>query len=214
MHREKDMKRCNKCGVEKPLDCFLPKRNQCRKCGNEVGKHWKARNAERVNRAARMRRKINVERERALNRERYWRDANKSRGIGRKKYWQNVERRRESLRKSIAKNAVKHRARASAWAKKNTERIAAKNGKRRTKMRNAGGSFTAAEWRCLKELYGNRCLCCGKSGIKLEADHVVPVALGGSSCIDNVQPLCSKCNKTKGIKTTDYRPVEAVVKKV
>jgi 5-methylcytosine-specific restriction endonuclease McrA len=39
----------------------------------------------------------------------------------------------------------------------------------------------------------------------LTADHIVPVELGGSSYISNIQPLCQTCNSSKGIRIIDYR---------
>lgn len=42
-----------------------------------------------------------------------------------------------------------------------------------------------------------RCWCNG-SDIKLEGDHIVPVALGGDEFdVDNVQTLCFECHKEK-----------------
>jgi 5-methylcytosine-specific restriction endonuclease McrA len=34
----------------------------------------------------------------------------------------------------------------------------------------------------------------------------VPVALGGSSFIANIQPLCRSCNSSKQDRIIDYRP--------
>ena len=42
-----------------------------------------------------------------------------------------------------------------------------------------------------------RCRICGRSGIELEVDHVVPVAQGGSDASDNLQTLCFDCNRGK-----------------
>lgn len=53
-------------------------------------------------------------------------------------------------------------------------------------------------------LYGNVCVCCGAKG-RLTVDHVIPLCLGGSNTIDNIQPLCRSCNPSKGIKIIDYR---------
>ena len=50
-----------------------------------------------------------------------------------------------------------------------------------------------------------RCRCCGRSQneVDLEIDHIVPIAKGGKSTSDNLQTLCTDCNKRKG--TTIHR---------
>jgi 5-methylcytosine-specific restriction endonuclease McrA len=42
-----------------------------------------------------------------------------------------------------------------------------------------------------------RCRECG-SGFDLQYDHVIPLALGGASGVDNLQLLCGDCNRAKG----------------
>jgi 5-methylcytosine-specific restriction endonuclease McrA len=42
-----------------------------------------------------------------------------------------------------------------------------------------------------------RCRECG-SGFDLQYDHVIPVALGGGSSVENLQLLCGDCNRAKG----------------
>jgi 5-methylcytosine-specific restriction endonuclease McrA len=44
---------------------------------------------------------------------------------------------------------------------------------------------------------GGRCVACG-ADFELQFDHVIPVALGGASTVDNLQVLCGPCNRAKG----------------
>jgi 5-methylcytosine-specific restriction endonuclease McrA len=93
---------------------------------------------------------------------------------------------------------------AAAYAKEHKEQYRVHCTVRRTKKTAAGGTYTYAQWIALCDKCNNCCLCCGKKR-KLTADHVIPVAKGGTSNIDNIQPLCGPCNSSKGTKTTDYR---------
>lgn len=44
---------------------------------------------------------------------------------------------------------------------------------------------------------GGRCISCAAQS-DLEFDHIIPVALGGSDTIRNLQLLCEPCNRRKG----------------
>ena len=44
---------------------------------------------------------------------------------------------------------------------------------------------------------GGRCVQCG-AGFELQYDHVIPLALGGASTVENLQILCAPCNGRKG----------------
>lgn len=70
------------------------------------------------------------------------------------------------------------------------------------------GSYSRAEWESVLATHGDRCLRCGDA--KITIDHVVPLSKGGSNTVENLQPLCGPCNKSKGTNTRDYRNVETV----
>lgn len=76
--------------------------------------------------------------------------------------------------------------------------------------RNKGlvGSHTADEWKELLVKYDFMCLCCG-SKESITRDHVIPIKMGGTDDIENIQPLCRSCNSKKQVKTIDYRPIDA-----
>ena len=74
----------------------------------------------------------------------------------------------------------------------------------RARKYGSGGSYSNEEWQILLASCENKCVCCGLE-CKPEADHVVPIAKGGTSNINNIQPLCRSCNASKGTKIIDYR---------
>lgn len=77
---------------------------------------------------------------------------------------------------------------------------------REAKKKGNGGSHTAKEWEELKVKYSNTCLACKKQEplIKLTKDHVIPIKLGGTNDIKNIQPLCASCNSSKKLKIIFY----------
>ena len=92
------------------------------------------------------------------------------------------------------------------WAQNNKEACRVAVIKRRARKRNAEGSFTKGEWELLKKQYGSTCPCCKRMEpeIKLEVDHIIPLVKGGSNFIENIQPLCRRCNSSKSTKIVKY----------
>lgn len=78
---------------------------------------------------------------------------------------------------------------------------------RRARLRGAVGSHTQNEWAELKKQYNYMCLCCKQQEpfVKLSEDHIVPLSMGGSNDITNIQPLCGPCNSRKYTSSVDYR---------
>lgn len=61
------------------------------------------------------------------------------------------------------------------------------------------------EWIEMINFFG-KCVKCGASE-KIVKDHIIPIYQGGSDGIDNLQPLCEKCNSSKGPENVDYRQI-------
>lgn len=154
------------------------KNGQCRPCSIAASKKWRNENPEKQKRCSKKWRENNADRHKSLTKK--WKKDN----------WDKVL---ENNRK---------------WKKNNPNKIKAINIARKTKQSKAGGAFTAYEWRELCKHYDYRCLGCGKKFPfkKLTVDHVLPVSMGGSSNIDNIQPLCQSCNSKKNAQYIDYRP--------
>lgn len=51
--------------------------------------------------------------------------------------------------------------------------------------------------RAVFERDGGRCTQCGED-FDLQYDHIIPVALGGATTVENLQLLCGACNREKG----------------
>ena len=82
---------------------------------------------------------------------------------------------------------------------------------REARIKGSVGSFTHKEWSELKNKHKSTCPCCGLRDSNLTIDHIIPISLGGQNTIDNIQPLCLKCNIIKGnryIKKYDLRYLE------
>lgn len=72
------------------------------------------------------------------------------------------------------------------------------------------GGHTFGEWELLKKQYNYTCPCCKLSepfnqrSKYLTEDHIIPLSRGGSDLIENIQPLCSKCNSIKNSKIIKF----------
>jgi 5-methylcytosine-specific restriction endonuclease McrA len=150
-----------------------------------------------------------------------WRKSHREEDLARKRKWylknriyllqqahlwriNNRETSRESNRKWKKNNPEIVLREGREWRKNNPDKVKVNDHRRLALKAGNGGSFTAAEWNSLCKHYRQHCLCCNKKR-KLTADHVVPLSKGGTSNIENIQPLCGPCNSRKGTKTIDYR---------
>ena len=75
---------------------------------------------------------------------------------------------------------------------------------------NQKGTHTKMEWVKMKEFFNNTCCSCFSDYNGIEKDHIIPISRGGSNNIENIQPMCSKCNIEKGSNNCDdLRPILA-----
>jgi 5-methylcytosine-specific restriction endonuclease McrA len=119
---------------------------------------------------------------------------------------QNRERVREVQSAHRERNRDKEKERHRKYDQENPDKVLEKLHRRIAKKHNVvGGHFTEKEWREVLDMYGHKCLCCGRSGVPLERDHVIPIGPPHSDEITNIQPLCRSCNARKGNRTIDYR---------
>jgi len=111
----------------------------------------------------------------------------------------------QSNKKYIAKRNAKYRAshRKQAkitqkiWREKFPEKK--RNHKLSRRAREKGNPIFLILSKEIKRLYASPCSVCGSTQ-NIEADHIVPIARGGSTSIGNLQPLCRNCNRSKGSK--------------
>lgn len=191
---------CTKCRTWRPVKRF-PVREAlrdgydsiCNECRNAASRKWRRENPDRV---------------RQLNDEYYWLHHEERKAYHRAYRQQHLEHMRALGRAYRRVNSEYFRRYSREWSRRNPEKRAARDNLRRAIKKGIRGSFTAQEWADLKKKYNYTCLRCGKQepDIKLTVDHVVPVSRRGSNTIDNIQPLCGRCNTAKHIRTTDYRP--------
>lgn len=185
---------CKKCNVEKPLETSYRKRTDrgefryvcldCEKLSRAV--HYE-KNREKYLQAAKAYGELN--KEHVLTYGKAWR-----KGIDRPR-----------LKRTPRAKLPKHLK--SDWRKNNPWAARLIRHRRRCRIAKLVDTLTASEWIALLEKYGYKCLKCGKQApdIVLSIDHVVPIAKGGSNTIENVQPLCTRCNAKKFTKIIDYR---------
>jgi len=78
--------------------------------------------------------------------------------------------------------------------------------KRTTRLKEARkkSKHTQEEFQEMVNFFDGVCVKCGSKDGVLK-DHIIPIYQGGSDGIKNLQPLCKKCNSSKGSDSTDYR---------
>ncbi len=190
-------KQCRSCGMYRYLDNYVAMPSMkdglhatCRHCDNARRRQQYYENHSRELAAAARNRPRRAE----INKEysRRYRETNKERVKAAIQEW-----------RQINKDRVLELNRA--YAQRNREKVRKFGQVRYANRKGNGGSFTKDEWNELCAIFGNVCVCCGRAG-RLTIDHIIPIVAGGTSNIENLQPLCKTCNCRKGSRLIiDYR---------
>ncbi len=113
-----------------------------------------------------------------------------------------------AIRRLSARNGIRQERQAAAsvkWGRGLDQVSKLKRSERLSRARQIA-SHTDEEWREMVAFFGTCVKCRGESQLNgVVKDHIVPIYQGGSDGIFNLQPLCAKCNASKGADNTDYR---------
>lgn len=103
-----------------------------------------------------------------------------------------------------ARNRERIRLRNALWKKKNPGRAREIQNRydrrRRASIAGVLCTLTREQWEGLLCVFGNSCAYCGREGLRLEQEHVIPLSRGGHTTADNIVPACRSCNASKGDK--------------
>jgi len=99
-------------------------------------------------------------------------------------------------------NREKHVANVQRWQERNPEDRRAHDRTRRARQKGATGKHTATDIRAITLAQKGKCAWCRVDlrRVQRHADHILPLALGGSNDRQNIQILCRSCNLSKGAK--------------
>jgi 5-methylcytosine-specific restriction endonuclease McrA len=150
-------------------------------------------------------RKENQEKYKANNKEYYQKKKETIKDRAKKWYVENKERIRLITAEYRKNNAEVIKERKAKYSKNNRDKRNAMEQKRRAIKKGNGGKYTHSEFIELCNKFGNKCLMCNRSDVRLTVDHVIPLSKGGLNVIENIQPLCLSCNSKKHDKIIDLR---------
>jgi len=185
---------------------------------NKRAKEYYAKNKEEVSKKAK---------------ERYRKSPEEAKKRAMKWYLANKERHKELCKRWMKNHPIEKQVIVKRWEKKNPQRAYKMhykatnnwleknlgmrnyyNRKRRGLKHGADGNFTPEEWGDLKQKYNYTCLCCERKEpeIKLVSDHIIPLSKGGDNNIQNIQPLCGRCNSVKWNKIVSLKQLRDLIK--
>lgn len=204
-------KKCKKCQKDKAHSDFYKATHHkdglsslCKICTNKKNKEWASQNKSKVRGYIKKWTLNNIEKVKQVIKKykAVKKEVIKQKSKEYKK--KNSEKIKQYQKSHYEKNKERKLRLGMEYRRNNPDKNAEYSRNRRAKKSGNGGKITKDEWNKLLDFYGNKCLCCGSKD-KLTMDHILPLVSGGKHTIDNVQPLCSSCNSSKGARYIDYR---------
>jgi 5-methylcytosine-specific restriction endonuclease McrA len=178
-----DSKPCKTCLQVKPLDQFYKQRERrvahCKDCMKPIIRARYEANAELLRQKSKDYRLANPEKVKALRRA--WKQANPEKNVA-------------SVVAYQRRNPEKHAVYAKNYRDKNKDKYAVWSRNRQAKLANCKTYYISDKE--IDKLYSDPCVACG-SKTKQTIDHIIPIDLGGSHGIGNLQTLCLSCNSSK-----------------
>ena len=92
------------------------------------------------------------------------------------------------------------------WERRYNRYLAGKLRSERLAASRELATHSKREWFAISLLFP-WCVRCGDREADLEKDHIIPICHGGSDGIENLQPLCGRCNSAK-MDMVDHRPAD------
>ena len=187
-------KECKVCHEWKAKEQFRPpSRKTCNACAAKK---------------RRERRLANLEQERATAKQ--YRETHQEEIAKHKAQYQSTVRGRELMLaagrryRHTDKGMARSRAQSARWGKTKKGRLSSRIrcARRRARLLNAPGVFTAKDWHEILRIQQNKCFYCNKTfseSLPTTMDHVIPLSKGGSHDPKNIVAACRSCNSKKHV---------------
>ena len=200
-----NLKKCTKCGEEKPATVeYFNKgerykdglNSKCKFCIKEYSKKYRKENKEYF-------KQYYIENENKIkehNKEYKKQNKNKIKEYNREYRNKNKnkikEYNREYCKEYYNYNKDKIKKYNEDYQKENKERCCQYTKKRRMLKKQLPATLTLSQWQQIKSEFNNKCAYCGE-GEDLEQEHFIPISKGGEYTHKNIIPACKSCNCSK-----------------
>ena len=185
------MKTCTGCNNSKNLEEFAKDKrgkqgrtSRCKECRKKYAKKYREENPEKAKSSCR-------------NSYRKYKDKRKE--YVKKYYEENREYICERERAYYYRNRGRYSLYFKQYRRENPDKFRVYSGVRRARKAGLPDTLTVDEQNSLIGLFNNTCAICESPYEHL--DHFIPICTGhGGTCIENIVPMCAKCNQSKGAK--------------